>query len=78
MSFRPTTCGAGGSCTGSSKSGSLEQSTNRRGLSGRVPSEDGMKVRASVKVICEKCKIVRRHGVVQVICTNPRHRQRQG
>jgi len=43
-----------------------------------VLSEEGMKVRASVKPICEKCKIIRRHGVVQVICVNPRHRQRQG
>ena len=41
-------------------------------------SEEGMKVRASVKPICEKCKVIRRHGVVQVICSNPRHRQRQG
>ncbi|MFA7159576.1 MAG: 50S ribosomal protein L36 [Kiritimatiellia bacterium] len=37
-----------------------------------------MKVRSSVKKICERCKIVRRRGVVNVVCTNPRHRQRQG
>jgi len=37
-----------------------------------------MKVRASVKKICDKCKIVRRKGVVRVICTDPRHKQRQG
>ncbi|MEW6355770.1 MAG: 50S ribosomal protein L36 [Planctomycetota bacterium] len=37
-----------------------------------------MKVQASVKRICENCKIVRRRGVVRVICTNPRHKQRQG
>jgi large subunit ribosomal protein L36 len=37
-----------------------------------------MKVRTSVKKICDKCKIVRRHGVVFVICTNPKHKQRQG
>jgi large subunit ribosomal protein L36 len=37
-----------------------------------------MKVRASVKLMCEKCKIVRRRGVVVVICPNPRHKQRQG
>lgn len=37
-----------------------------------------MKVRASVKRICEKCKIVRRRNVVRVICDNPRHKQRQG
>jgi large subunit ribosomal protein L36 len=37
-----------------------------------------MKVQASVKRRCEKCKIVRRHGVVYVICPNPKHKQRQG
>jgi len=37
-----------------------------------------MKVRPSVKPMCEKCKVIRRHGVVQIICQNPRHKQRQG
>jgi large subunit ribosomal protein L36 len=38
-----------------------------------------MKVRASVKPICEHCKVVRRRGVVRIICKkNPRHKQRQG
>ena len=37
-----------------------------------------MKVRASVKRICDKCKVVRRRGVVRVICTNQKHKQRQG
>lgn len=37
-----------------------------------------MKVRASVKVICRKCKIVRRQGVVRVVCEEARHKQRQG
>lgn len=37
-----------------------------------------MKVRASVKKICNKCKVVRRKGVVRVICTDARHKQRQG
>ncbi|HHS49836.1 MAG TPA: 50S ribosomal protein L36 [candidate division Zixibacteria bacterium] len=37
-----------------------------------------MKVRASVKKICDKCRIVRRKGRVRVICKNPRHKQRQG
>jgi len=36
-----------------------------------------MKVRSSVKKICAKCKIVRRKGVVMVIC-DPKHKQRQG
>jgi large subunit ribosomal protein L36 len=40
--------------------------------------EPEMKVRTSVKKICEHCKIVRRKGVIRVICTrNPRHKQRQ-
>ncbi|HUZ40871.1 MAG TPA: 50S ribosomal protein L36 [Acidimicrobiales bacterium] len=37
-----------------------------------------MKVRASVKPMCEKCKVIRRSGVVRVICEQPRHKQRQG
>lgn len=37
-----------------------------------------MKVRASVKKICSKCKVVRRKGVVRVICENTKHKQRQG
>jgi large subunit ribosomal protein L36 len=37
-----------------------------------------MKVRPSVKKMCENCKVIRRKGVVRVICTNPRHKQRQG
>ena len=37
-----------------------------------------MKVRASVRRMCEKCKIVRRRGVVFVVCADPRHKQRQG
>ncbi|HET7037861.1 MAG TPA: 50S ribosomal protein L36 [Thermomicrobiaceae bacterium] len=37
-----------------------------------------MKVAASVKKRCDNCRIIRRRGVVRVICTNPRHKQRQG
>jgi large subunit ribosomal protein L36 len=37
-----------------------------------------MKVRASVKKICDKCKIIKRKGIVRVICENPKHKQRQG
>jgi large subunit ribosomal protein L36 len=37
-----------------------------------------MKVRASVKPICQKCKIVKRKGVIRVVCQDPRHKQRQG
>lgn len=38
-----------------------------------------MKVRASVKRMCDNCKVVKRKGVVRVICKkNPKHKQRQG
>lgn len=40
--------------------------------------EGAVKVRPSVKKICDKCKVIRRHGRVRVICDNPRHKQRQG
>ena len=36
-----------------------------------------MKVRSSVKPICEKCKIIKRKGSIRVICENPKHKQRQ-
>ncbi len=38
-----------------------------------------MKVRTSVKKMCDKCIVIRRRGVVRVICKkNPKHKQRQG
>ena len=37
-----------------------------------------VKVKPSVKPICNKCRIIRRHGRVMVICADPRHKQRQG
>ena len=37
-----------------------------------------MKVSASVKKRCPKCKIIKRKGVVRVICVDPNHKQRQG
>ena len=38
-----------------------------------------MKVRPSVKPICEKCKVIKRKGKVMVICSkSPKHKQRQG
>ena len=43
----------------------------------QVGNGNAMKVKASVKKICEHCKVVRRKGVVRVICKNPRHKQRQ-
>jgi large subunit ribosomal protein L36 len=38
-----------------------------------------VKVRSSVKPICEHCKVVKRQGVTRIICSrNPKHKQRQG
>ena len=36
-----------------------------------------MKVRPSVKKMCDKCKVIKRKGVIRVICENPKQ-QRQG
>jgi large subunit ribosomal protein L36 len=43
-----------------------------------LPQRPHMKVRASVKPMCDRCRVIKRHGKVLVICTNPRHKQRQG
>jgi large subunit ribosomal protein L36 len=52
------------------------------GEAGQSPAaiEEGrvMKVRASVKKICDKCKVIHRKGVVRVICETAKHKQRQG
>ena len=37
-----------------------------------------MKVRPSVKQMCDKCKIIIRKRKVRVICLNPKHKQKQG
>ncbi len=37
-----------------------------------------MKVQASVKKRCDKCKVIRRSGTILVICSEPKHKQRQG
>lgn len=37
-----------------------------------------MKVQASLRKRCLKCKFVKRKGVLYVVCENPRHKQRQG
>ena len=37
-----------------------------------------MKQTATVKKICDKCKIIKRNGKVMVICENPKHKQKQG
>jgi translation initiation factor IF-1 len=42
------------------------------------PQDKTVKVRSSVKKICSKCKIIKRKGVVRVLCERPKHRQKQG
>ena len=37
-----------------------------------------VKVRSSVKPICEKCKVIKRKGKIRIICENPKHKQVQG
>jgi len=37
-----------------------------------------MKVRTSIRKICPECKLIRRKGVLRVICKHKRHKQRQG
>lgn len=37
-----------------------------------------MKVRPSIRKMCEKCRVIRRNGRLMIICQNPRHKQRQG
>ena len=32
-----------------------------------------MKVRPSVKKMCDKCKVIKRKGKILVICDNPKH-----
>ena len=49
------------------------------GVRSRRRSTFRMKVRPSVKRICEACKFIRREGKVRVICSvNPKHKQVQG
>jgi len=43
-----------------------------------IESEVEMKVSASIKPRCEHCKVIKRKGIIRIICKNPRHKQRQG
>ncbi len=45
---------------------------------GRAALEKVMKVRTSVKKICDKCKVIKRDGIVRIVCENPKHKQKQG
>nr|YP_009424072.1 ribosomal protein L36 [Schizaea elegans]YP_010444901.1 ribosomal protein L36 [Schizaea poeppigiana]YP_010445015.1 ribosomal protein L36 [Schizaea sprucei]APT66040.1 ribosomal protein L36 [Schizaea elegans]UTJ90448.1 ribosomal protein L36 [Schizaea poeppigiana]UTJ90530.1 ribosomal protein L36 [Schizaea sprucei] len=37
-----------------------------------------MKIRASIRRMCENCRLIRRRRQVVVVCINPKHKQRQG
>ena len=37
-----------------------------------------MKVRPSVRKMCDKCRVIKRHGKIRIICSNAKHKQRQG
>ncbi|PIR69146.1 50S ribosomal protein L36 [Candidatus Nomurabacteria bacterium CG_4_10_14_0_2_um_filter_30_12] len=36
-----------------------------------------MRIRSTVKKICDKCKMVKRQRHLRVICSNPKHKQKQ-
>lgn len=43
----------------------------------RTKDED-MKVRPSIRKMCENCRFVKRKRKIVIICSNPKHKQRQG
>ena len=60
---------------GAAKAAKLVTTRGHKGIHQEVFT---MKVRPSVKPMCEKCKVIKRKGKVMVICENPKHKQRQG
>ena len=60
--------------------GKIGAATSKEDYIKLVFFKEGMevKVRPSAKKICDKCKVIKRKGVVRVICENPKHKQRQG
>nr|YP_009925568.1 ribosomal protein L36 [Phlegmariurus carinatus]QNH82427.1 ribosomal protein L36 [Phlegmariurus carinatus]WBV80258.1 ribosomal protein L36 [Phlegmariurus squarrosus] len=36
------------------------------------------KIRASVRKICDKCRLIRRRRRIMIVCSNPKHKQGQG
>ena len=79
--YHPESCPAQvglGRAGASPRLGSGGRNGSQSRVAGTQPLKGIMKVRPSVKPMCEKCKIIRRHGAVLVICQNKRHKQRQG
>lgn len=63
------------------KESASQKFTTENSLHGALGAKKGgfiMKVRSSVKPICEKCKVIKRKGSIRIICENPKHKQRQG
>ena len=56
----------------------LKNAENRRNRAFIEKGGFAVKVRSSVKPICEKCKVIKRKGSIRIICENPKHKQRQG
>ena len=56
----------------------LKNAENRRKRTFIEKGGFAVKVRSSVKPICEKCKVIKRKGSIRIICENPKHKQRQG
>ena len=54
------------------------EQSKRKAIDARKEWYPYMKVKPSVKKICEKCKIIKRKGRIMVICENPKHKQKQG
>ena len=57
---------------------SFDASEGRSAKSIQETEFQEVKVRSSVKKICVKCRVIKRQGVVRVICANTKHKQRQG
>jgi large subunit ribosomal protein L36 len=75
------------SCHASTRSAFLRNGLRRTPSASIIPccpenpvsGEISVKVRSSVKPICENCRVVKRRGVTRIICTRtPKHKQRQG
>jgi len=64
----------------------IDEETNEAKSLVRISEQNGVLVGSVEKIlnpakqdaICEKCKVIKRKGVLRVICENPKHKQRQG
>ena len=57
----------------------IQQEGESQELTAKRKGDIEMKVRPSVKKMCDKCKIIKRKGRVMIICSKDQsHKQRQG